>query len=905
MNNPIRRSAAPLTEEAIRAAEVQLGLMFPADYREFLLQHNGGYAQRDTFHYTNHKGRTYQTWLGWIYCIGDEGKVDPADHNLFTAFAERPGGLPDGMLPVAYAWHETNTGFVCLACEPDAPEQAGKVFFRPDVDPGRDTVYEVADSWWSFLSALTGDKVKKWKQAIRDGDADRLRALLERSDKWQGNVLIGSDIEEEAVEEGHWSIVEVLLDKGWSASSLFTQALGRNRFELARRLLHCGEVAEETIQESLMHCTTYLWYDLDFVAELVGHGADLDHETSLGETPLHSAVESGNVDAVRFLVERGVNPTVKNHDGRTPLALARRLEEPRMFPLLQEAERRWAARPVPRPEELEVTPFDYHGVSMSDTGPALTIADIAAFEQETGIELPPAYRGFLLSSNGGTPNPDRCPLPSEEDADDMDDVDFDDEDFDDEDFDDEGTRPEARVTFVPLLAREDQPFGSVKEAMQSLRETGNPRRMLPIGHVEDYGISGGLLLISCKGKDRGRLYYRDGCLESHEDGGWPLLDSLDALFSLLGEVRTRPATPNDRAEQAIRSGDMLSLRDALNHGVRINKPNSAGETLLQIAMLEQQDDAVLLMLDLTEVPLDRVFLEAIQADRLELVRKLLGRGKGPSRKAIRRGLIESVNVYHDPELLRTFVDRGIDVKKQLPGGQTYLHMACYSGNIESVRFLLEKGADINARAESGETPLYSAAAGAIAHPSAYADQIELDPELLPEQESAAPLVRFLLEQGARANVANAEGETALHQAVRSSDIQTAKLLIDAGEDLDAQHELFIPGMTPEKQAQMARQSAKYMQEAMQMFQELNEPDADAPPPPDTSTPLGEMLAHASEAMEQMKERIAERADVFEDRLHDLQQGSMGKGPSAAEYARHIPDGEVFIAELREHIKKKG
>src|SRR5215213_8601809 len=100
MNNPIRRSAAPLDEAALAVAEEQLGLRFPDDYRAFLLQHNGGVARRVAFSHQNRNGKAQETWLGWIYSIGHDGKLDPADSDLVTAYQQRPHGLPEGLLPV-------------------------------------------------------------------------------------------------------------------------------------------------------------------------------------------------------------------------------------------------------------------------------------------------------------------------------------------------------------------------------------------------------------------------------------------------------------------------------------------------------------------------------------------------------------------------------------------------------------------------------------------------------------------------------------------------------------------------------------------------------------------------------------------------------------------------------------
>lgn len=45
------------------------------------------------------------------------------------------------------------------------------------------------------------------------------------------------------------------------------------------------------------------------------------------------------------------------------------------------------------------------------SAPPITERDIASFEKSHGITLPPAYRRFLLETNGGRPERDLCIVP--------------------------------------------------------------------------------------------------------------------------------------------------------------------------------------------------------------------------------------------------------------------------------------------------------------------------------------------------------------------------------------------------------------------------------------------------------------------------------------------------------------
>jgi len=63
--------------------------------------------------------------------------------------------------------------------------------------------------------------------------------------------------------------------------------------------------------------------DLKQVESLLKAGANLfARGFALDETALHFAVESGNVDLVRFLLEKGIDVNAKQSFGETPLHYA-------------------------------------------------------------------------------------------------------------------------------------------------------------------------------------------------------------------------------------------------------------------------------------------------------------------------------------------------------------------------------------------------------------------------------------------------------------------------------------------------------------------------------------------------------------------------------------------------------
>lgn len=103
-------------------------------------------------------------------------------------------------------------------------------------------------------------------------------------------------------------------------------------------------------------------------------------------------------------------------------------------------------------------------------------------------------------------------------------------------------------------------------------------------------------------------------------------------------------------------------------------------------------------------------------------------------------------------------------------GDTPLHVAVWADAVATAKALIENGADVRARLDSGATPMHVAA-----------------------RFDATGTATALLANGATVDDRDRRGWTPLHAAVRSDAFETAKVLLNEGTDVDARAER---GLTP-------------------------------------------------------------------------------------------------------------
>ncbi len=145
----------------------------------------------------------------------------------------------------------------------------------------------------------------------------------------------------------------------------------------------------------------------------------------------------------------------------------------------------------------------------------------------------------------------------------------------------------------------------------------------------------------------------------------------------------------------------------------------------------------------------------------------------------------------DIDQLERHIHWGTDINARLPNGQHPLHIAAEKGRIIMVKTLLKHAADIDARTEQGDSALDLAilsgrtqVAEVLLAEGAQTDASALLLKSADQGVTDRDTVRILLELGADLEQRDAAGDTALLIAIRQDNHRLATHLVGRGADVD-------------------------------------------------------------------------------------------------------------------------
>jgi ankyrin repeat protein len=227
-----------------------------------------------------------------------------------------------------------------------------------------------------------------------------------------------------------------------------------------------------------------------------------------------------------------------------------------------------------------------------------------------------------------------------------------------------------------------------------------------------------------------------------------------------------PYTP-DAFVKSAELKDTKAVELFLKAGQDPNATNSRGVTALQFAALHGNLPLMKTLLS-SGANIEGALRWAASAGQLEALQLLLS--KRPTRAALDRALIAAGG---QPGAVRVLLDQGADPKATDENGSTALMEAARRAKPEAISLLLAHGASVHAVKTGGMTPLYFAADGSAA------------------EEAAIEAATLLIEKGADLNARavhwnNSEGWTPLLAAMKKKHWKVARFLVERGADVNVQ-----------------------------------------------------------------------------------------------------------------------
>jgi ankyrin repeat protein len=270
-----------------------------------------------------------------------------------------------------------------------------------------------------------------------------------------------------------------------------------------------------------------------------------------------------------------------------------------------------------------------------------------------------------------------------------------------------------------------------------------------------------------------------------------ILDNLFApSFEVIRNIFDRMLAENFKLHDAVLNNDVKAVRNLLKEKTDINIVDNGGRTALHLAasydsiitktllsvvgVVTNIKDGVLKWTPLryadrtrSWMAIDSLLQSGGNADDIVLTSCNIDQyewGSAALRSSAKHGYTS---------LLDFMLNSGFDIDAFIPEfyeDRTLIHIASQFGQLQSVNFLIERGANVNIRTSKMNTALHFAAIN-----------------------NSKRFIKLLLDKGASVNVRGDSGNTPLHKAARLGNLRATKVLVERGAALEETDEW---GCTP-------------------------------------------------------------------------------------------------------------
>ena len=236
---------------------------------------------------------------------------------------------------------------------------------------------------------------------------------------------------------------------------------------------------------------------------------------------------------------------------------------------------------------------------------------------------------------------------------------------------------------------------------------------------------------------------KEGCTAVYCAAGAGNLDLLKLLKERGANIHVQSEMgSNSIMSAAIGTGDCDTVRWLIEKGVDVNHCNKEGFTAV---------------------------LNAAQQGHLDVLKLLKERGANihVQSEMGSNSIMSAAIGTGDCDTVRWLIEKGVDVNHCDKNGLTAVLNAAQQGNLDVLKLLKERGANIHVQSEMGSNSIMSASVGT----------------------GDCDTVRWLIEQGVDVNYCDKEGCTAVHCAAEKGKLGVLKLLKEIGANIHVQSEM--------------------------------------------------------------------------------------------------------------------
>ena len=471
--------------------------------------------------------------------------------------------------------------------------------------------------------------------------------------------------------------------------------------ELSEKFLHQDIGTKVSCFQLHVACFQENIHDVKF---LLNSNTDVNHVSSAGYTPLHIVVDKSNIDLVSLLLDHKADVNSMTSDHNTPLHIAVYKGDETIIQELLTRGADPSLKDVPGNTSLHLA------VQMKETRPELFNAGTTVCSTERST-LPASYHSCSIHT-----------------------------------------------------------VQAIKDHVADVNAINN-RGQSPLWLASCDGQDGLVKILLDTGADPSITdKYRDSCLHAaihgqcstetileildhgahvninmvNKDGATPLLLACGtAQAEAVKLLLKAKADPNisyadgDASLHAAIAADCNEeiIQEIIDYGAGVNAVNNRGRTALLLGCFYRQMDSV---------------------------RVLLGAGADPT-IADKEGfscLHAAIDLYCSIDILQELIDHGAHTYARRKDGTNALLRACRTGQSESVRFLLEAGADVSITKPNDNTCLHVAVQG----------------------NCCKGTLQQIIERGVNVNIVNKMGKTALILACESAQSESVNLLLEKAAD---------------------------------------------------------------------------------------------------------------------------